>query len=733
MAVAFMLSLTGRPSIAADESKPVISLSPDSFLQSHCTQCHGTEKQKGKLALHNLGADFSIDTNVKTWQKVLEQLKLGEMPPEEVTKRPNDQHVLEVTNWIESQLKRVGKEADIQHKLKYPDYGNYINHEKLFDGSVKGPAFSPPRLWRINPSAYDAFIDSLGRQIRNAVNIGQPFTLDDNKAVFADFAAPLYADEATLQRLLMNCEKIAQFQTTGIARQVKDRKDKTKIITEIQRNTPAEFQAIIDATGPPTVEQMQAAIKREFQIVLSRDPSDDELQRYVALLAKTIKQGGNARGLTVALTAILLQPESLFRMEIGFGEKDEHGRHMLSSYELAFAIAYSLTDKGPGEVLLGEGKNKRRSPPSLLDLADQGKLETRDDVARVVAQIWDDEGIEKPRILRFFHEFFGYQHAPTIFKGDRIGRDFNTQKMVRDADNLVLNIVGQDKQVLRELLTTDQYFVAYPGSKEQYQRTIDRMSKTDGKNKNHPTAKYLAHVRAKGWNPIPEANPTWRKYVRFYNFHEMEWNFPIEQPFAMPERQRAGLLTHPAWLVAWSGNFDNDVVRRGKWIREHLLAGTIPEIPITVNAVVPDDPHKTLRQRMQVTREAYCWKCHERMDPLALPFESYDDFGRYRAKEQTHDKKNHDVVASGSIQKSGDPLLDGEVKDAIELVNKLANSPRVRQSFVRHAFRYWMGRNETLSDSPTMIAADESYVKNDGSFRAMVISLLTSDSFLYRK
>jgi hypothetical protein len=31
------------------------------------------------------------------------------------------------------------------------------------------------------------------------------------------------------------------------------------------------------------------------------------------------------------------------------------------------------------------------------------------------------------------------------------------------------------------------------------------------------------------------------------------------------------------------------------------------------------------------------------------------------------------------------------------------------------------------------MAADKTYVDNDGSFKAMVISLLTSDSFLYRK
>ena len=41
--------------------------------------------------------------------------------------------------------------------------------------------------------------------------------------------------------------------------------------------------------------------------------------------------------------------------------------------------------------------------------------------------------------------------------------------------------------------------------------------------------------------------------------------------------------------------------------------------------------------------------------------------------------------------------------------------------------------NELLSDSQTLIDADHSYVQSGGSFKAVIISLLTSDSFIYRK
>ena len=49
---------------------------------------------------------------------------------------------------------------------------------------------------------------------------------------------------------------------------------------------------------------------------------------------------------------------------------------------------------------------------------------------------------------------------------------------------------------------------------------------------------------------------------------------------------------------------------------------------------------------------------------------------------------------------------DGTVRDPRELVFRLADSDRVRQVFVRHAFRYYLGRNETLSDARTLQQAD---------------------------
>ena len=219
-----------------------------------------------------------------------------------------------------------------------------------------------------------------------------------------------------------------------------------------------------------------------------------------------------------------------------------------------------------------------------------------------------------------------------------------------------------------------------------------------------------------------------------------------------------GILTHPAWLIAHAHNCHTDPVKRGKWIQEKLLGGYIPEVPITVDAAIPDDHDKTIRERFAVSEAKDCIGCHRKMNPLGYTFEHYDDFGRYRTQENLeHDDmiigtekvirrmlygekeitkniyKTKPVDASGYLEGTGDKNLDGDVKDAQDLISRLAKSERVRQVFVRNVFRYFMGRNEMLSDSQTLIAADKAYVSSDGSFNALVVSLLTSDSFLYRK
>ena len=135
---------------------------------------------------------------------------------------------------------------------------------------------------------------------------------------------------------------------------------------------------------------------------------------------------------------------------------------------------------------------------------------------------------------------------------------------------------------------------------------------------------------------------------------------------------------------------------------------------------------------MRVTRQEYCWRCHQKMDPLGLPFEIYNHVGLYRNAELTKGQAVP-VDPSGEIIDSGEPALDGPVANALELIDKLADSQRVQQVFVRHTFRFWIGRNETLNDASILQEAYRAYAEHGGSMKALLTSLLTSDAFLYRQ
>ena len=390
-------------------------------------------------------------------------------------------------------------------------------------------------------------------------------------------------------------------------------------------------------------------------------------------------------------------------------------------------------------------------------------------------------------------------------------------RLVDEADMLVDYILQKDRNVFEELLTTEDFYVYHSGNNEAMKAASNRIRKiydyfrahdwedlteeqlyehwdfinemkmmgtvfpdfeTNTKRrtnwvrtfKTQMTSytfryangqKVAAPYDATGmayWNKSDASTRTGQQMRgpdvgRFFNIDYANWDYPTTQPAKIANRK--GILTHPAWLIAHSLNLETDPVRRGKWIREKLLAGTIPDIPITVDAVVPEDHHKTLRQRLdKATSDDYCWKCHKKMNPLGLPFEIYDDFGRFRTQERIEHPDNlikpaprerglHidgrpvyktlPANAGGSLDGTGDPSLDGEVNDAIDLAERLAKSARVRQSIIRHAFRYFLGRNEVLSDSRTLIDAEQAYLDSEGSFDAVTASLLTSDSFIYRK
>ena len=565
------------------------------------------------------------------------------------------------------------------------------------------------------------------------------------------------------------------------------------------------FKKEREQKGLPEQNEVAAMVTFLLDLILERSPQKDELKEYVDLSYSYINELGRFSAVKQLIETLFVKSEFSYRDEFGVGRTDQYGRRKMSAKSLSFALSYAITDSSPDK--------------QLREAAAKGRLESKEDIAREVKRMLDrrdqmyvvDERLGQGkgpnaysnvysntpvRKLRFFREFFGYPNFLSVFKDEkRFGGVYGWAKLrlLQECDQLVDHIIRKDKSVFEELLTTEKFYVYHSGDNQEMKKISDTARKQYEyfkdmnwqKMNDQDLKKHKKFLNETGLSKIngrqfqskmqelskvfsggtKQPHPSVLRHpmvVKFFNIDLKTWHYPVNQPAKVPNRM--GILTHPAWLIAHAHNTETDPVVRGKFIREKLLADTVPDVPISVEALVPEDHHKTLKQRLvKVTEVKECWGCHIKMNPLGYPFEIYDDFGRYRTEEALEHPDNivekrpgiggnprmfnrgdpyfdyRDVYktltvdAKGELAGTGDKKLDGEVTDAIDLIKRLAESTRVRQSFVRHAFRYFMGRNEMLSDSKTLIDADEAYVKSGGSFDALIVSLLTSDSFIYRK
>jgi hypothetical protein len=665
--------------------------------------CHDGESKSGEFELAALAKDDV--TGRVAFASILERLRAGDMPPPSKEDRPDAAETAGVMRWIEAKLNLPlpGKAAYYAVKDK-PIDGNRLPHAILF-GGPRGPSVPPPpRLWRLSPSSYSKLVGEF-----NVNGLQQPFGLIQDTG-FRDFAALYAPDEGATGLLLSNAEQVVTAQTrnhqlVNVIDNAAAAKENVWPNEARTKTASAEEQAqlkkgvrvrqgngVIAPLLHPSVkankEELGKAIRQQYLTAVARQPSDRELASVVALYQEVAKEGDYSIAGKTVLMAPLMTPEAILRFEVGLGAEVRPGVRMLSPRETAFGISLALSDKRD----LG-----------LLSAVAQGKLTTREEVAEAVRRILEDPKQPTSRVLWFFREYFDYYRAPDVFKDplpdylQRRGIGHSPQGYVADTDLLILHILGQDRDVLKELLTTKVSFRGH----ELF-------------GPNFPAFRHLP--------PIASENQR------------------------EPQGDRIGVLMQPSWQVAWSTNFHNDIVRRGRWVRERLLGGRVPDLPINAAAMIPDDPHHTLRRRQMVTRAAACWKCHYRMDELGLLFEDVDHYGRPRWTEQVLDleatalskDKNAKVYrgapldTTGFIRHSGAPMLDGPVRDAPEMLHRLADSDRVRQVFIRHVFRYFFGRNETPGDALSLQEAEQAYLDSGGSFKSLLVSLLSSESFLYR-
>lgn len=773
-----------------------------SFLATNCLDCHGETEPEGNLSLHDLGPVDEV--NAATWRSVWAQVTLGEMPPKDMT-QPKVIERLQFSDWIVGELTREMSDKGGFHDHLDPNKGNYVDHRLLFEPLPENiklvPTSSPARLWRLTPQEHitrlnelinrepkydpakpglrthgdvvptnhggelklyfgtDRIIKWQGGTVAYATAVKSvPAVLSSARTHGLENYPDFYTvNSAESTQILGISEDLIRYMAYGplsIAKSYQITDDPRSIADKMKgdiRGLPTSIVYSTTIARPLTPvydlmkkedmtdEDLRKAVDYLFEMLTFRPPTKKESETYREIINQSIEKLGKEDGTVLGLSSLFLDRDALFRPELAAtGKPDRYGRVMLQDWELGLAVNHALRYIKPDE--------------SLRKAITEGRMRTRADVKREVSRMLADDSIRKPRILRFFRDYFDYDLGGYICKDSRAlaqtgvsNRGQSHYRAMFDStastDRLIELILKEDEDVLKQLLTTDRV-VATDADKIYYGKQRSRKEVAVATAAARKAAKELARKEAaqsvkkkrkkkpaKVNHAVTPADLSGTKlYARVSRRSFGRGSMKPERILATaPQGQRMGILTQPSWLVSHSDAMDNHAIRRGRWIHERLLGGGIPDVPITVDAMLPDEPKNTLRERMRVTRQTYCWTCHKKMDPLGLPFEMFNHSGLFRETEL-----EKPVDTTGEIIASGDPTLDGPVANAIELITKIAESKRAEQVFVRHAFRFWIGRNETLNDAPVLQAAYRAYKDNGGSMNALIVSLLTSDAFLYR-
>ena len=441
------------------ESKAEYDRAVTPFLVKHCSACHNKDKSEGDLDLSALDPDMKSSSSGARWATVVEKLTKGEMPPKSKP-RPDVESLAGALRWAHAEAKRSNKH--FTRRAAYAN-GNSVPHNLLFDPKNIPPFDADVRIRRLSPEIYTGLLGDLAK---GKTGVGQPFS-PEGKSTFKDMGAPKI-DEPVTAQLLQNAMAIVTVQTNH---KIEDGK-----LVKIGF-VPADLLTLFDPAQPPDNAAIDAAIAYQFNTILKRAPSTAEKARFAALMKKNLAEAGPV-GARYTLAAVLMLPEAVFRMEVGSGTPDTKGRVRLAPREIAHAIAFALTDKRPDA--------------DLLAAAATGGLDTDAGVAKQVMRLLEDQKTDKPRILRFFREYFGYDRAPEVFKESfSAAMPLNPQGhdprvLVEDTDQLVLHILQGDKNVLKELLTTNKSFVAYKSAATTKKQRADALAKFEAEKAKDP-------------------------------------------------------------------------------------------------------------------------------------------------------------------------------------------------------------------------------------------------------
>jgi hypothetical protein len=327
---------------------------------------------------------------------------------------------------------------------------------------------------------------------------------------------------------------------------------------------------------------------------------------------------------------------------------------------MATRISFFLTDRPPSDA--------------LIDLAEAGKLKTREEIRAKALELVESEQA-KAALDAFYSERFKLREVETISKDLPAWKPELGKAMKQEALALLRDVVWTNNGDYRDIFTANYAFV----------------------NSDLAALYGTAPVTGTGF----------------------------EKRMLPPNR--AGVFGQAAFLAIEAHPETTSPTRRGRFVSERMLCIEIPPPPPNVVTELPPPMPgvpMTMRQRLAVHNEnPTCASCHVRMDGVGLALENFDAMGAYRTTDQ-----GLPIDASGEVT-----LPDGVAQfDGLGGLNQLVlDRPELHNCWVRSLYRHATGHYESEADEQALLDVDTEFATSNYRLKQLLVEIVTSDAFRY--
>jgi hypothetical protein len=295
-------------------------------------------------------------------------------------------------------------------------------------------------------------------------------------------------------------------------------------------------------------------------------------------------------GIGNALSAVLVSPEFLFRVELDPAALAPGTAYRISDLELASRLSFFLWSSIPDD--------------ELLDAAIQGELSEPDELERQVRRMLADRRSYN-LASNFAGQWLQLRNLAAFSPNIRLYPDFDDnlrQALREETERFVDHVLREDRSVL-ELISADYTFLN------------ERLAK---------------HYEIPG--------------IYGSRFRRVSLG---------PDSRRGGLLRHGSILAVTSYATRTSPVIRGKFILDKLYGAPPPPPLPNVPALDETSVSAALgmRERLAAHRsDPVCASCHTTIDPVGFALENFDAVGRWR----DNDGDSGPIDASGGLPGVGD-------------------------------------------------------------------------------